>query len=306
MNVLEKISTELKLDYGYISHIAEHSSFYYKDYTIPKRNGTTRRVSQPSPELKTLQYWILHNILAKLPVSNAAYAYKKGDSIKKHALLHSKSRFILHADIRNFFPSIRSSMLNAVLTESKKVLDDLGLDFDESLADIRKICFRKDALCIGAVSSPAISNVVMYAFDIAMLNYCKANGYIYSRYADDIYISAKSYIHISVLNVLSDELAKYGFHLNTSKTRFCSSKTCRKVTGLVITNNSQVSIGSERRNEIKRMIYNKLIHGNGDTNQILGYLSFLKDVEPQTYNNLIIKYSQYCDGDLIKALSTNS
>jgi hypothetical protein len=50
------------------------------------------------------------------------------------------------------------------------------------------------------------------------------------------------------------------------------------------------------------MIYNKLVHNQGDSNHILGYLSFLKDIEPNTYNNLIIKYSQYCDEDIIDAL----
>lgn len=90
--------------------------------------------------------------------------------------------------------------------------------------------------------------------------------------------------------------------MNMSKTRFYSPKYRRKITGIVITNDSQVSIGTERRINIKKMIYEKLIHNKGDSEQILGYLSFLKDIEPQTYNNLIIKYSQYCEGDIIAAL----
>lgn len=90
--------------------------------------------------------------------------------------------------------------------------------------------------------------------------------------------------------------------MNMSKTRFYSPKYRRKITGIVITNDSQVSIGTELRINIKKMIYEKLIHNKGDSEQILGYLSFLKDIEPQTYNNLIIKYSQYCEGDIIAAL----
>lgn len=303
MNIIERIAVELKLDQVYISRIAERSSYYYKDYTIPKHNGTPRFISQPSPELKTLQYWVLYNIFHKLPVSDAAYAYKKGDSIKKHAQLHRKSRFIFHADIRSFFPSINSSMANTILREHKELFDELNLDLERSLVDIKKICFRRDALCIGAVSSPAISNFVMYPFDRAMENYCKENKYIYSRYADDIYISSMHYIKQDIIFFIQHELIKNGFLLNTDKTRFYSCKSRRKVTGLIITNDSQVSIGSERRRQIKKMVYNKLIHGEGNSNQILGYLSFLKDIEPNTYNNIIIKYSQYCNGDLIKELS---
>ena len=91
--------------------------------------------------------------------------------------------------------------------------------------------------------------------------------------------------------------------MNYSKTKFCSSKSRRKVTGLIITNDSRISIGKERRKAIKKMVYDKLVHGKGDPYQILGHLSFLKDVEPNTYNNLIIKYSGYCSGDVIKELS---
>lgn len=303
MNVIEKIASDLKLDKTYISRIADRSSFYYKDYTIPRRNGKPRHISQPSPELKTLQYWVLYNILMDLPVSEASYAYKKGDSIKKHAELHSRSRFFLHADICNFFPSIKSAKLSTVLLENRHVIDALGLDLVETLQDIRKICFKRDSLCIGAVSSPAISNIVMYSFDKTMLEYCNAHGYLYSRYADDIYISSSSYIPSDVLSFLQKELDKCGFVLNYGKTGFCSSKSRRKVTGLVITNDSRVSVGTETRNSIKKMVYDKIVHGKGNPNQILGYLSFLKDIEPHTYNNIIIKYSQYCSGDLIKELS---
>lgn len=302
MNIVEKISDDLKLDLSYLSRIAQRSSYYYKDYKIPKKNGGERPVSQPSPELKTLQYWVVHNIFEKIPVSKAAYAYKKGDSIKKHAEFHCKSRFILHADICNFFPSIHSKHLSEILKCNKDIFDSLGLDLNSSIQDINKICFRRDSLCIGAVSSPVISNIIMYSFDNALIEYCKEHQYIYSRYADDIYISSNNYINKEVISFLCDELHKYGFILNRSKTRFYSPKYKRKVTGLILGNNSQVSIGTERRIEIKKMIYNKLVNGVGDSEKILGYLAYLKDIEPNTYNNLIIKYSSYCEGDIISEL----
>lgn len=303
MDIIDRISLDLKLDKAYLSRIVSRSAFYYKDFTIPKRNGDKRHISQPSPELKTLQYWVLNNILNKLSVSTAAYAYKKGDSIKKHAQLHSKSRFIFHTDIRSFFPSIHSSHLNDILRANKKIFDELELDLDDSIQDIKKICFRKDALCIGAVSSPAISNIIMKSFDDKLIEYCESNDYIYSRYADDIYISSKSHINNKIVYFLSLKLGEMGFKINSSKTKFYSPKYRRKITGLILTGDSHISIGTERRTEIKKMIYNKLVHGKGDSDQILGYLSFLKDIEPNTYNNLIIKYSKYCEGDIIAALS---
>ena len=303
MTLIDKISADLKMDSAYLSGIVARSCFYYRDYSIPKKSGGKRRVAQASPELKTLQYWVLQNILKGLPVSKAAFAYNKGDSIKKHALYHKNSRFLLHADIHNFFPSVHLAHLEPVLRNSSLLTDEMGLDSEESIEIIGKICFRRDCLCIGTVSSPAISNIIMYPFDLAAEEYCESKGYLYSRYADDIYFSSDSHIPSEAVDFLSSELSKYEFQLNRSKTGFYSSKYRRKVTGLILTDDGKVSVGSEMRSNIKKMVYQKLVHGEGVPEQILGYLSFLKDVEPDTYNNIIIKYSRYCDGDIISALS---
>ena len=259
MDMINRIALDLKLDKSYLARIASRSAFYYRDFKIKKRNGGERYLAQPSPELKTLQYWVLNNVLNKIPVSKAACAYKKGNSIKKHAQLHSKSRFVFHADICDFFPSIHSSHLNDILRIHKNIFDDLDLDLESTILDIKKICFRKDALCIGAVSSPAISNIIMSSFDSALLDYCKAKNYIYSRYADDIYISSNTYIDKSIVDFLRLELDRKGFKINYSKTRFYSPKYRRKITGIFLTEKSQISIGTERRTKIKKMVYDKLI-----------------------------------------------
>ncbi|MEL7571283.1 MAG: hypothetical protein AAGU14_12080, partial [Eubacteriaceae bacterium] len=84
-SLIDRISEDLHLDNAYIASIVRKSSCYYKDYYIPKRNGTWREISQASPELKSLQYWVKKNILALLPVSKLAFAYNRGDNVKRHA-----------------------------------------------------------------------------------------------------------------------------------------------------------------------------------------------------------------------------
>ena len=142
----------------------------------------------------------------------------------------------------------------------------------------------------------------MYQFDVTMLEYCKKSHLKYSRYADDIYMSSNFYINPAHISFLSAKLKEFGFNINESKTYFSSPKYRRKVTGLVIGTDSSVTIGSQKRNFIKKLVYDKLVHNKGDGNSILGYLAFLKDIEPQTYNNIIAKYSQYCTGDIVDAL----
>ena len=305
MNILEKISLDLKLDLTYVSRIANRSAFYYRRYTIPKKCGGVREIYQPSAELKTLQYWVTHNILCQLPIAEeVACAYNKGNSIKKHAEKHQKSRFLFHTDISNFFPSIHLSHLAPILRSNKDIFDKLGLDLEESIKNIGKICFKSDSLCIGTVSSPIISNIIMYSFDVHMTEYCKSKNYIYTRYADDIYISSNHFISADIVSFVASNLSKNGFLINNSKTKFYSTKYRRKITGLIITNDGKVSVGLQKRNEIKKMVYDKLIHNKGDSLIILGHLAFLNDVDPQAYNDIIIKYSKYCNEDIIKALQS--
>lgn len=301
-SIIDRIACDLSLDRAYIASVICQSSFYYKRFTIPKRNSEQRVIYQASPELKSLQYWVRENVLSLLPISNAAFAYQSGDSIKKHATFHKDAYFIFHTDIRSYFPSIHSKMLTDILVKHQRELQERNLWFEDSCEVIAKICFRKDSLSIGTVSSPMISNIIAYDFDEMFISYAEQIGCQYSRYADDIYFSGRTYIPDDTKKFVKECLLTYGFRINESKTWFKSKKSRRKITGLIITDTGRVSVGTEARKKMKHMIYDRIVNGRGEPNEILGYLAYLKDVEPQVYNQYIIKYSTYCGGDVISAI----
>lgn len=265
-----------------------------------KPNGEPRRISHPSPELKTLQYWCAENIFARCPVSDAAYAYRKGVSIKKHAEIHSRSKFILHMDIKHFFESINGEHIKHLLTANRTAFDGYPYQILEACNTINRICLRNNRMCIGAVSSPIISNAILFDFDKSIIEFSKNRGLKYSRYADDMYISSSAFIDSGIVDFFEQQLQMLHFSLNRHKTRFMSAKGRRMVTGLIITNDNKVSVGLKMRNKIKDMVYKKIVKGEGDANVIMGYLSFLKDVEPLAYNRIIIKYSAF--GNVIEKI----
>ena len=193
-------------------------------------------------------------------------------------------------------------MLTDILIKHQETLQASKIWFDDICDIIAKICFRKDELSIGTVSSPIISNIVAYDFDQTIISHCNRFGFQYSRYADDIYISANRYLPAEIKQTVKEHLQSYGFRINESKTWFKSKKSRRKVTGLIITDTGRVSVGIATRQKIKRMIYDRLVKGTGSPDVILGYLAYLKDVEPQVYNRYMIKYASYCDGDVISAI----
>ena len=295
---IDLIAKDLSLEQAHIDKIIRGSAYYYRTYFVDKSSGGQRRIQHPNPELKTLQYWCVHNIFSYLPVSNCAYAYIKRKSIKQNAFTHHNGRFILHLDITDFFESITSQHVKDVLVKNKGLFKNF--DVVAALDEITRICLRRNHLCIGAVSSPMISNVIMYDFDNEMEQYCESKKLTYTRYADDIYVSSSEFIDKDVLNYFKTHLKRMNFFINMNKTRFMSSKNRKAVTGIVLTHDKKISVGLEMKKKVKSMIYNKMVKGIGESERIMGYLSYIKDIEPMYYNSLIIKYSKY--GNVFEAL----
>lgn len=205
-------------------------------------------------------------------------------------------------DFFNFFESITVSHLSAVLEDN---IDRIPHELDnEDKLLLKKICLYNSHLIVGSVCSPRISNCVMYAFDNELMEILNGLGdFKYTRYADDLTISSDTYIVPQIAHEVIALAIKHGFVINDEKTNFASPKNRRKVTGLVV-DNGNVTIGLKRRREIKSKLYKYLEHGQGNNQEILGLLYFLKDIEPNYFNKLIIKYSKY--GNILSILKAGN
>jgi hypothetical protein len=126
-----------------------------------------------------------------------------------------------------------------------------------------------------------------------MIEYAESEGFVYSRYADDIYLSSKRFIDNGAFRFVDAMLHQQGFIINQSKTRYMSNKNRKMVTGLILTDDHRVSVGLDMRRQVKDMLYKMMTRHEGDAAVVQGYLAFIKDIEPHTYNKLIIKYSKY-------------
>src|SRR5690554_1350877 len=185
MNLATRMSNELMLSVDTIEKIAFNSGKYYRIYTVTKKNGSgeKRMIYHPSPKLKCLQYWIVHNTMQKFSPSPYSMAYEPGCSIRKNAIFHKEAKQILHLDIRNFFETITQEHIEETLLKNS----DLSPDDKELFYGI---FLFKGHLVIGSVASPAISNRVMYELDIRIHSIATKYGKLkYTRYADDLVFS---------------------------------------------------------------------------------------------------------------------
>ena len=278
--------------------LASYPSKHYKVFNIPKRKFGFRVIAQPTPEVKHVQREIVKILAPHVKIHSAAMAYVKNVSIKTNALKHRDSSFLLKTDLENFFNSIKPKMLfDALKSQGVSIWP-----FDEHL--LKQFLFwnrsKKEGgrlrLSVGAPSSPFISNLIMYDFDIKIEELCKSKEINYSRYADDLTFSSnKKGVLFSLLKelkkILHDEFNS-NLTLNESKTVFSSKAYNRHVTGVTITNNNKLSVGRERKRYISALIH-KFKHkqlSSDDINHLKGLLSFVLHIEPDFVQRMIKKY----------------
>lgn len=269
----------------------------YKVFRIPKRSGGEREIAQPSRPIKSIQRAIVSGYLSNLPVHEAAAAYRTGRSILDNARKHKDARFVLKLDFVNFFNSLKVSDWDAYVRRNLKELSS------EDRYILRQLIFfgagsaQPRFLSVGAPSSPIVSNILMHAFDEELNSRSKRFGINYTRYADDITLSAASIgplleIENSIPRILAKSKSP-SLKLKREKRGLYSRAGRRMVTGLVITPTGAVSLGRDRKREISVMVDHVKKGVNRSDEHILqtkGYLGFAISCEPEFVGRLRRKY----------------
>ncbi|URV24877.1 retron St85 family RNA-directed DNA polymerase [Burkholderia gladioli] len=310
MDLIDRLQAAFPLSRAEVELLIKTAPRRYKIHTIEKRNGRgLREIAQPTAELKLVQRWIVSTYINELPVHSAAIAYRPGLGIKDHAKKHAARKYLLKLDFKDFFPSIRAGDLRTHLTHHT----------DLSTADksaLMRLLFRLDSengamvLSIGAPSSPAISNTVMYPFDIAIADYCRENDIAYTRYADDLAFSTDT---PHVLDALQDFIRKTcrgliypSLTLNEKKTVFTSKKFQRQLTGLILTNDGTVSLGREKKRDLRAMAhhFSRGALSNEEMSRLRGLLAFAMSIEPQFVHSIIRMIGKEAYAQLMHASGT--
>lgn len=232
-----------------------------------------------------------------MPVHPNAIAYVKNKNILDNCAPHAKHPFILKLDFKDFFPSVKGEdFLNYA-----KGNHDINLT-EAELIMLMKILFwqpkREDGLrlSIGAPSSPYLSNAIMYNFDSQMEQHCSQIRINYTRYADDLTFSMEdSALRGLILQKVKEVLNQLPFptlEINSRKTVFGSKAHRRMVTGLILSNDGDVSLGRDKKRYIRAQVHH---FANGKLNdeqrdKLRGMLAYVRHIEPDFLNRLQKKY----------------
>lgn len=239
---------------------------HYQRFLLPKKTGGHRLISAPMPRLKRAQYWILDNILAKVPLHEAAHGFVPGRSILTNASPHVGRDVVINLDLKEFFPSLSWRRVMGkfrALGYPENVATLLALicsepDVDEMELDGERLYLRKGPrrLPQGAPTSPALTNLICLRLDKRLTGLAATLGFTYTRYADDLTFSASGEAASKVgtlLKAVNDIVAAEGFTVHPDKTRIMRKHRRQEVTGLIV--NDRVSVPRDTLRRFRALLH---------------------------------------------------
>jgi hypothetical protein len=266
---------------------------HYHYRVLAKKSGDIRLIEAPKEKLKELQGVILREALEKIPSHQAAHGFVKGRSIKTFAAPHVGRRVVLRMDLRDFFPTILGSRVQALFRTAgypdavadrlggictnaapRRMWERLGNGLDPlAMAEARAL-YAWRHLPQGAPGSPALANLCAWRMDCRLSGLAESAGATYTRYADDLAFSGDEKFERCVERFVlraAAILLEEGFTVHHRKTRVMRQGVRQYLAGIVI--NERLNVVRADFDKLKAILTNCVRYGSENQNRD-GHLSF--------------------------------
>ena len=213
---------------------------FYRDFSIPKKNGKPRLISAPDRDLKKKQrmllpmlYRIHRKLVMDMNLQDIQHGFIPGKNCVTAAQKHIGFIYTTQLDISDFFNSCRK---------------DIHFRGMHQILRYKNTLFHDNGYCAqGFVTSPILANIA--SLDAILLvknrlellfenNKTELNSnskkFAFTIYADDIQISYnQKYLKKDIINIVESSFLEYKFEINKRKTRTrVSDCGFRKILGI--------------------------------------------------------------------------
>lgn len=274
---------------------------HYRYTWIPKRTGGQRLLEAPKPQLRTVQRYLLDDIVARIPPHAAAHGFRAGHSIRTFAQPHVGREVVMRFDLEAFFTSITSARVAAIFRAAgypaaiSRTFAALCTHAPprDVLGPAEPAAYRllqQRHLPQGAPTSGALANLVAYHFDVRVAALAAKLGARYTRYADDLAISgthALARAAPTLIPRIGAIAIEEGFALNFRKTRVMTSSTRQRLTGLVV--NERLAVARADVEALRAILHNCIRFGPASQNRanlpdfrahLEGRVSWIASIDP--------------------------
>lgn len=228
-------------------------------------------------------------------------AYKKGKSIKDGAKLHVNNKYIFNMDLTDFYPSCKRELVRNFTDFLFR--NSINQEFLEE--EFLNTILIDDGLFIGSPVSGTIANAIISGAAAYLDRICTKNNYTLSIYADDISFSSNTPIEQKEVEKMFNSAFKtYGlkdyFKINRKKSVGLSGCN-RKVTGVSINENDQITIGRKYYRYIRSNLSHLSKGDNVDIQKLRGKIAYATAIDDSSkvinylkkYKSIVQQYSLY-------------
>lgn len=213
----------------------------YRLFRIPKSGGKWRHIQCPTSKMKFIQRSILINFLEKIPLGNHVGAYVPGRACSHTALQHTGKKIIVSMDLKDFFPSVKQSMI-------RNYFHNVGYNQQVSSL-LASLLTYENYVPQGASSSGYIANLVAdHRFDQKIIKSLHEldDRWVYTRYSDDLDISHPDVqtqeTTKKIIGLVTEIIQRAGFKIHFRKTKREFYFQRQKVLGMVVNEKTNIPI----------------------------------------------------------------
>ncbi|MFX4298508.1 reverse transcriptase family protein [Pseudosulfitobacter pseudonitzschiae] len=238
----EAIATMFGYNPGFVWFILTKTDRHYRTFSIPKGKGE-RQITAPRVALKLIQRWLNFHWSAAWVPPDCVHGFVSGRSHITAATEHCNAKWIVSADIKDFFPSVKTARVRQALAE-------LGYTNMDSLALLGKLVCLNGALTQGAPTSPLLSNIVLGQLDRNLTALAAELNLVFTRYADDIVFSGKGAMPEGIDKKIKAIIEQDGWTVAEKKFEIAKAPSRLKVHGLLV-HGGKVRLTKGYRNRLR-------------------------------------------------------
>ena len=221
---------------------------------LTKKNGDPRPTSDAKKPLK-----LVHDRIKNRLLKQVKYPYYLLGGIsdkmtprdyKKHAAIHTNKKILISEDIKDFFPSTTPEVI-------KNIWQRFFNFHPEVACLLTKLTTHQDSLPQGWKASGYLANLALWDREPDLVTELERKGYAYSRFMDDITVSASFRISKThqqqVIGGVYRMLQSKGYAPKRSKHKITSGKDRMEVTGLNV-NSGKPTLPKQVRDNIRAQV----------------------------------------------------
>jgi hypothetical protein len=264
------------------------SAYYRRER--PKPGGGVRVTYRVAEPLKGVQQRILHRLLREVELPLYLLGGRPGADYLTNVRWHCGAKILFGEDVSSFFPSIRPHHVRSVFVEL--------MHFSPVVAEcLTELCIFQNHVPQGAHTSGDLANLVFWRQEPALVVRFTARGLRYTRFVDDVYVSAQEDVTPTDKTWIVGELHRMfvlqGFAAKRKKHELSSSGGAMRVHRVSI-NAGRPSINASERANLRAAMHELLTTWNAlpppfaerQLARLRGRIARLKHLHPAQHDSL--------------------